>query len=336
MIMRLPDGIWLLASVCNTTPNAAPFALWLARGDKQHVVDLSGVLDRPGDSGLTGLAWHDGTLYAAVQSSPEPRIVLLNRTLAPIGVLTTPAFADLHSLLMVDGALLVSATGKGTLLRLDLTERKVASLCHSEEKIHLNSTCFDGDALLICYHRQSSQDRRLAVGGVMEVASRRVLLQGLGLPHSLMPHRDGFLVLDSVGSRVIRFDRSGVLAERTLAGFLRGAATAGDTLFVASSTLRYISRSNPEVTPARNLWQLMPERVRIYLLDAVTLAVKAEFDPIVPGFEVYELLAVAADAIDPPAERLLQPDRNAIAQMFYDAAGRAAAALQAEMRARAG
>jgi hypothetical protein len=326
----------LFASICNTTPNATSFALWLARGETQHVVDLSGVLNRPGDSGLTGLAWYDGTLYAAVQSSTEPRIAVLDRNLAPTGVLNSPAFADLHSLHMVDGGLLVAATGKDTLLRLDLTARTVQTLCQSAEKIHLNSACFDGDALLICYHRQSAQDRRIAVGGVMDVASRQVLVQGLGLPHSLIPHRDGFLVLDSVGSRVIRFDRSGVLAERTLAGFLRGAAEAEDTLFVASSTLRYISRSNPGVTPARNLWQLMAERVRIYALDAVTLAVQAEFDPVLPGFEIYELLVVAADAIDPLAERLLQPDRNAIAQLFYDAAKRAAAEAHATMSARAG
>jgi hypothetical protein len=162
----------------------------------------------------------------------------------------------------------------------------------------------------------------------MDAATGRVLVQELGLPHSLMPHRDGFLVLDSVGARVIRFDRSGVLKECQLAGFLRGAATAGDTLFVASSTLRYVSRSNPVVTPARNLWQVMAERVRIYLLDADTLQLRAEFDPVLPGFEIYELLAVEAGAIDPPAQRLLQPDRSAIAQLFYDAAKRAYAAAQ--------
>ena len=326
--MRLPDGVCLLASVCNTTFNAAPFALWLACGETQHVVDLSGALNRPGDSGLTGLAWHDGTLYAAVQNSTEPRIVLLDRGLAPIGALSSPMFADLHSLHKAGDALLVAATGQETLLRLDLAARTVLPLCQSKEKIHLNSACYDGDALLICYHRQSGQDRRIPVGGVMDAATGRVLVQELGLPHSLMPHRDGFLVLDSVGARVIRFDRSGVLKECQLAGFLRGAATAGDTLFVASSTLRYVSRSNPVVTPARNLWQVMAERVRIYLLDADTLQLRAEFDPVLPGFEIYELLAVEAGAIDPPAQRLLQPDRSAIAQLFYDAAKRAYAAAQ--------
>ena len=336
MTVRLPDGICLFASICNTTPNATPFALWLARGETQHVVDLSGVLNRPGDSGLTGLAWHDGTLYAAVQSGTEPRIALLDRSLAPIGALNSPTFTDLHSLLVADGALLVAATGKDTLLRLDLAARTVRLLCQSSEKIHLNSACFDGDALLICYHRQSAQDRRIAVGGVLDVATREVLVQGLGLPHSLMPHRGGFLVLDSVGSRVIRFDRSGVLAERTLTGFLRGAAAAGETLFVASSTLRYVSRSNPGVTPARNLWQVMAERVRIYALDAVTLAVQAEFDPVLPGFEIYELLVVAEDSINPPKDRLLQPDRNAIAQLFYNAAKRAAAEAHAKMSAESG
>lgn len=331
--MRLPDGVSLLASVCNTMPDAVPFALWLARGGSQYLVDLSDALDGSRDSGLTGLAWRDGTLYAAVQSGAAPRIALLDRRLAPAGALGSPAFADLHSLHMMNDGLLVAATGTNTLLRLDLMTRAVAALCHSEEKIHLNSACFDGDALLICYHRLLSQDRRIPIGGVMEVGSRRLLVQGLGLPHSLMPHLDGFLVLDSVGARVIRFDRSGVQTEQTLAGFLRGATVAGDTLYVASSTLRYVSRSNPALTPARNLWQVMAERVRIYALDAVTLAVRAEYEPVLAGFEIYELLAVEADAMDPPAERLLQPDHGAVAQLFYQASKRAYAALGAKANA---
>jgi hypothetical protein len=42
--MTLPDGVTLLATVCNTTPNAVPYALWMARGADQYLVDLSDVL----------------------------------------------------------------------------------------------------------------------------------------------------------------------------------------------------------------------------------------------------------------------------------------------------
>lgn len=328
----LPDGVCLLASVCNTTPNAVPFALWVARADQQYVVDLSDVLGKPGDFGLTGLAWKDGTLYAAVQGDGDPRLLRLNGALTPTGALSAPAFSDLHSLLMTDQGLLVCATGTNTLLRLDFTSRAVSVLCRGTERIHLNSACFDEDALLLCVHRLKSEDRGLASGGVLDSTARRMIVPGLGLPHSLMPHRDGFLVLDSVGARVIRFDRGGVRAERALSGFLRGATTIGDTLFVASSTLRYVSRRQPGVSPARGLWQLMTERVRIFALDAETLAPLWSFEPVVPGFEIYELLAVGAGAIAPAEERLLQPDRGAIAHLFYEATKLAGAAQRARQQ----
>lgn len=317
--MRLPDGLCLLASVCNTTFNAVPFSLWLARGEAQYVVDLSDALNCPGDAGLTGLAWHDGMLYAAVQST-RPRILVLDRNLKPHDVLESSAFADLHSLHITGDSLLVAATGNNSLIRLDLKQRTAVSLCRTDEKIHLNSACFDGDDLLICYHRLSSQDKRLSAGGVMNTATRSVLLDGLGLPHSLMPLDDGYLVLDSTGSRVIRFDHGGVRAEQKLAGFLRGAAAAGGALYVASSTRRVVSRRNPAISPARNLWQIMSERVRVYRLDRRTLTIRSAFDPIIAGFEIYELLPLALDSIEPDAERLLRPDHNSIAQLFYHAA----------------
>jgi len=34
--MNIPDGMSLLATVCNTVPHGVPFPLWLARGDKQR------------------------------------------------------------------------------------------------------------------------------------------------------------------------------------------------------------------------------------------------------------------------------------------------------------
>lgn len=57
-----------------------------------------------------------------------------------------------------------------------------------------------------------------------------------------------------------------------------------------------------------------------------TLKPRAESAAVVPGFEIYELLAVPSELIDPRAERLLPPDKSAIAHLFYYAAKRAAAA----------
>jgi hypothetical protein len=81
----------LLATVCNTFPSAVPFALWLGRGSDQAVVDL-GVALEPGDTGLTGLAWHAGQLYAAVQNNHKARIVAFDRQLCPVCTITDPRF----------------------------------------------------------------------------------------------------------------------------------------------------------------------------------------------------------------------------------------------------
>src|SRR5665213_821169 len=108
--MIVPNGATLLATVCNTTSNAVPYALWLARGDEQYLVDLSDALGQPGDGGLTGLTCHGDKIYVAVQSSTA-RILILDRSLAPIGVITSPAFADIHSLHAAGDSLIVCSTG---------------------------------------------------------------------------------------------------------------------------------------------------------------------------------------------------------------------------------
>src|SRR5215469_15852509 len=79
--MILPDGVTLLATVCNTLLNARPYILWFARKDEQYLVDLSDTLDQAGDSGLTGLTSIGDKLYAAVQSSEKARILVLDRRL---------------------------------------------------------------------------------------------------------------------------------------------------------------------------------------------------------------------------------------------------------------
>lgn len=335
MMLRLPHETCLFASICNATPGGASFALWMARGGDEFVIDLSDVVDPATDTGLTGLAWRDGVLYCAVQSG-RPRLILLDRRLSPIDVIENPAFNDLHSLHVMEDALLVTSTGNESLLRLDPSDRSVTPLYQSTEERHINSACTDGLAKLICYHGRQDQDHKMRAGEVMSLADRTVFLQGLGMPHSLMPNDDGFIVLDSVESRVIRFDSTGVLMDKPLVGFLRGAAIQNGTLFVASSTIRYVSRSQPEVPALRDLRQAMKECVRIYVLDAGTLEVQTVLEPTLPGFEIYDLLAVNPDTIEPSAERLLRPSANAISQLFYYESKRAHAALNAAAQAGAG
>jgi hypothetical protein len=58
----LPNGIALLATVCNTVLHAVPFTLRMARGHKQYLVDMSEALDQRGDAGLTGMVWYQDKL----------------------------------------------------------------------------------------------------------------------------------------------------------------------------------------------------------------------------------------------------------------------------------
>ena len=326
--MMLPDGVTLLATVCNTTSNAVPYSLWFARGTEQYLVDLSGALDQPGDLGLTGLTRHGDRIYAAVQSSATPRILILDRHLAVVGTISKPEFADLHSLHTSGDSLIVCSTGNRSVFRIDIADHHMAQLCQFEAAVHLNSALPDASGLLVCCHYPAHIVPEAIGGGIIDVTNRQVVLDRLGQPHSLQRFGDGFLALDSDGERVIRFDHGGIRQQQALSGFLRGATAVHGSLFVASSVGRVISRKNPTVPPARHFWDTMGEQVTLYELDEATLAVKAEHHPLVAGFEIYELLAWdGVDVIDPPRERVVKPEPNAISRTFYEAAKRAYAEL---------
>jgi hypothetical protein len=103
--------------------------------------------------------------------------------------------------------------------------------------------------LLVCCHypERALYGVEGAGGGVINATTRQMVLAGLTQPHSLEPDGPAFLVLDSDGRRLIRFDHTGILQQQALTGFLRGMATARGSLFVASSAGRVISRKNPTV-----------------------------------------------------------------------------------------
>ena len=318
----------MLATVCNTTPNAVPFSLWLARSDGEYLIDLSGVLGRPGDGGLTGLARHGDRIYVAVQSSDTPRILILDPHLSPVGVITSPKFADIHSIHVAGNALLVCSTGAQSVIRVDLTDQHTTTLCSFEAPVHLNSACFGGSELLVCCHYPDRVVPEAVGGGIITANGRRVVLVGLGQPHSLEPDNNGFLVLDSDGHRVIRFDHSGVRQQRTVDGFLRGIAASGGSIFIASSAGRVISRKNPAVRDVSHFWNTMAEKVCIYELDETTLQAKAEHFPVVAGFEIYALLAVeGGHVMEIASERLIPANIQSMSRVYYEAAKRALAEM---------
>ncbi len=324
--MIVADGAALLATICNTAPNAVPYALWLARGEEQYLVDLSDALGQPGDGGLTGLTCHGDKIYVAVQSSTA-RILVLDRCLAPVDVIASPEFVDIHSLHTAGDSLIVCSTGSQSVIRVNIADHSTTKLCQFDATIHLNSAWldeaelwFDEPELLVCCHYPSRVVPEAVGGGVINAGRRRVVLVGLDQPHSFSASGNGFLVLDSETQRVIQFDHTGIRRQQVLSGFLRGTAACRGSLFIASSAGRVISRKTPMVPAARPFWDMAAERVCIFELDEASLEVKARHFPLVAGFEIYELLALdSAQAIDPPRERLMVPDIHAMARAYYEA-----------------
>ncbi len=165
-------------------------------------------------------------------------------------------------------------------------------------------------------------------GGVINALRREVALAGLGQPHSLCRDDAGFIVLDSDGHRVIRFDCTGIRQQQSLTGFLRGIALCQGSLFIASSAGRVVSRKNPAVPKFQEVWDMAVEPVCIHELDAATLQIKARHFPLVAGFEIYDLLVLeGTEMVDPPRERLVAPNIHAMARAYYECAKRALAAI---------
>jgi hypothetical protein len=313
----------VLATVCNTVPSAAAFALWLGRGSDQAVVDLRAVLE-PDDTGLTGLAWHAEQLYVAVQNNHRARIVVLDRHLCPVRTITDPRFVDLHSLTAVPDGLLIAVTGEGLVLHYRFSDHAIETLCALGKAVHLNSACRHGDDLLVCCQSVAQIDPQAVAaapraGGVFSMTERRVLVDGLAFPHSVMLANNGFIVLDSGRSRVLRFDRNGILQEQVLEGFLRGICLLGDRLFVSSGPQRLVSRSTGQIRYERTFREALAERVMLYELDAVTLKPLATRHISAAGFELYEVLALSGDALELAPERTLPADPTAFARLFFNA-----------------
>jgi hypothetical protein len=156
-------------------------------------------------------------------------------------------------------------------------------------------------------------------GGVFNMTDRRVLVGDLGFPHSVLAASDGLLVLDSARSRVLRFDRSGIRQTQKLEGFVRGICVLDDRVFVASGPQRLVSRSTGKIRLERTFREALTEHVVLHELDAATLQRRASRRINVAGFEVYEVLALPPDALQPAPGRTLPADPTAFARLFFNA-----------------
>lgn len=277
-------------------------------------MDLSDTI--PDASGLTGLACHNNRIYVAVQSIPS-RILVLDLSLRVLEVIEDDDFNDLHSLHIVGDDLFIVSPKNGKLLKRDLAtgSNSVVANFHPEAWVSV-VLCWPDD-IWLCGHHLRFLDPNARNGGIFSIAQDRTVLDDLVRPHSLIRYCDGFVVLDSGNARVVYFDRNGVTKVARLQGFLRGAAVAGeDVLLVAGGPHRTISRKNPTGEASRRLRDVAHERLKIFELDQGVHT--RTWLPELPGFEVYDMLALPPDVVLTPGEdRVIELEQGAFGRFYY-------------------
>jgi hypothetical protein len=312
--MNLPKGVVLVATICNTIPDVSPYALWFSDGIRQGVLDLSDHIR--GSSGLTGIAYHHGRIYVAVQGTFS-RILVLDLALNVVEVFVDENFNDLHSLHIEGDALLVVSPRNGKLLKRDLATGSTVVMSNFDPEAWVSVALYEPDDIWLCGHHLRYLDPAARDGGVFSTALGRLVLDGLVRPHSLMRYRDGFVVLDSGNARVVYFNRHGITQTCQLNGFLRGAIAVDDgTLLVAGGPHRTISRKNPAGVASRSLRDVAHERLQIFEVK------KGEhtrtYLPELPGFEIYDLLVLPeAVRLVPDEERVVRVEQGAFARLYY-------------------
>lgn len=306
----------LIATICNTIKEASPFALWISDGANRYVADLSGHVR--GGGGFTGLAYNDNRLYLAVQAN-EPCILVLDMALNVIATISDDRFRDLHSLHAAGSALYIASPGNGAIFRHDLATGQTSVEADFGREPWVAGVHAMADDVWICCHNLHFIDPAARGGGVYSVRERRTIVDGLGKPHSLIAYRDGWVVLDSIGSRVVYFDRQGIGKILSLDGWLRGAAIGHDgKLIVASGPHRLVSRKNPDGAAARGMRDFAGERLLFHELDGGNPT--RSYLPEVPGFEIYDLLVLPNEAtLTPAADRIVPVRRGMFARMYYAA-----------------
>jgi hypothetical protein len=312
--MSLPQGLVIVATICNTIGDAGVYALWFSDGTRQCVVDLSDAI--PDSSGLTGIAYHHGRIYVAVQSVPS-RILVLDMSLKVVEVIVDDDFNDLHSLHIVGDALFIVSPKNGKLLRRDLATGANTVVADFDPAAWVSVVHCWPDDIWLCGHHLRYLDPDARDGGIFSVAQSRTVLDGLVRPHSLIRYRDGFVVLDSGNARVVYFDRDGINQVAQLHGFLRGAAvTSEDVLLVAGGPHRTISRKNPTGEASRSLRDVARERLKIFELDQGVHT--RTWSPEVPGFEIYDLVVLPPGVtLTPGDDRVVEVEPGTFGRFYY-------------------
>ena len=256
-------------------------------------------------------------------SSPTARpgyrdnALVLDMGLNVVDTITYEAFNDLHSLHAVGDTLLIVSARSGAVLRRNLGTGETVPLARFDPRAWVCDALCVPDDVWLCCHNLSYLDAKATGGGLFSIRQSRAIVDGLSGPHSVIPYRDGYIVLDSANAQVIFFNLSGMRKTVRLEGFLRGAVVLGaDTLLLAGGPDRTMSRKNPEGDGGRGLRQVLRERLRLFELkqNALARVILPEF----PGFEIYDLLALPGSVgLAPNPDRIIPAEHGLFARYYY-------------------
>jgi hypothetical protein len=283
--MNLPEGLVIVATICNTVRGAGCHALWFSDGRRQCVVDLSDSI--PDAIGLTGIAYHRDRIFVAVQSVPS-RIVVLDMSLQVREIIIDDDFNDLHSLHVVGDDLVIVSPKNGKLLKRNLATGSNTLVATFDPEAWVSVVLCLADDIWLCGHHLRYLDPDARDGGIFSTAQGKTI-----------------------------FDSNGIDQVAQLDGFLRGAAVAGEHgLLVAGGPHRTISRKNPSGEASRSLRDVARERLKIFELQQGTHT--RTWLPELPGFEIYDLLVLPPDVnLTPDVSRVVEVEAGTFARFYY-------------------
>ncbi len=252
----------LLISFCNTFPQGFPLAVYdFASGDFAWLpVPGSGLLNNLPIGGANGVCRGGDQYYALLQHRAPGwpnTLVVYGPDLRMLMAVTLDRVRDAHSLMWHDEELLVVSTGTNELIRVTVdiaagTAQEEALWEFGDERLdrdHLNSVVRWEGRLCASLHgpKNDSEDHlERQAGRIVDVASGETLHSNLLHPHSLAAANGTLYFLESGRGRVWTLQRrQGRLhAEllKELSGYLRGLALDGQSLFVAGSAQRILSK----------------------------------------------------------------------------------------------
>ena len=210
---------------------------------------LDGTWTRLSDKSATGLAIHDGEVYAGFQQGlvPGEHTLACLRQNKPHEVSSNLIY-DIHDIAVLDSGIYVVGTWENAVLRFDTTSCELLDRWQLSEAVdswHINSVAEWNGELVYSAFGEFAEHRGYAnyargEGFVRSLRSDTLHITGLHKPHTLVPTSDGGLLIGNSGEGELRYYDARATLMRTLqlGGFVRGITHTGDHLYAGVSAKR--------------------------------------------------------------------------------------------------